>query len=70
VGGRVLGDRLNFELADLVPRGQIVATLRPLLARFKEERQTGEGFGDYCQRLGEDAVRALAGAGRPHPAAQ
>jgi sulfite reductase (ferredoxin) len=67
VGGRVLGDRLNFELADLVPRGQIVATLRPLLARFKEERLPGEGFGDYCQRLGEDAARALVGGRRPHP---
>jgi sulfite reductase (ferredoxin) len=59
VGGRVRGDRLNFELQDLVPRGQIVATLRPVLERFKQERQSGEGFGDYCQRIGADIVRAL-----------
>jgi sulfite reductase (ferredoxin) len=60
VGGNVLGNRLNFELADLVPRGDLVATLRPLLRRFKEERREGEGFGDWCQRRGEEALRALS----------
>jgi sulfite reductase (ferredoxin) len=59
VGGRIQGDRLNFELKDLVPRGEIVATLRPLLLHFKEERQTGESFGEFCHRLGQQAVRAL-----------
>jgi sulfite reductase (ferredoxin) len=59
VGGHVLGHRLNFELADLVPRDQIVPTLKPLLARFKEARQPGESFGDFCQRLGRDALRSL-----------
>jgi sulfite reductase (ferredoxin) len=59
VGGHVRGHRLNFPLKDLVPRDQIVTTLRPLLRRFKEERCPGETFGDYCQRLGEERVRAL-----------
>jgi sulfite reductase (ferredoxin) len=59
VGGRVRGDRLNFELKDLVPRGEIVATLRPLLARFRDERQGDESFGDYCQRVGAERVREL-----------
>ena len=59
VGGRVRGDRLNFELKDLVPRGQIVTTLRPVLLRFKEERQPGEVFGDYCHRVGSECLRAL-----------
>ena len=57
VGGRVRGDRLNFELKDLVPRGEIVATLRPLLVRFKEERQNGESFGEYCYRAGFDSLK-------------
>ncbi|MFO0879296.1 MAG: NADPH-dependent assimilatory sulfite reductase hemoprotein subunit [Gemmataceae bacterium] len=61
VGGRVLGDRLNFELRDLTPRGEIVATLKPLLHRWREERQGGEGFGDFCTRLGVEAARATAG---------
>jgi sulfite reductase (ferredoxin) len=59
VGGRVRGDRLNFELRDLVPRGRIVATLRPLLVQFKTERLAGESFGDFCHRLGPERVRAL-----------
>src|SRR5207253_11460013 len=53
VGGRVLGDRLNFPLQDLVPVGDVVPkVLAPLLERYKQDRQAGEGFGDFCQRLG------------------
>jgi sulfite reductase (ferredoxin) len=59
VGGRTQGDRLNFPLKDLVPRGAIVPLLRPLLCRFKDERRPGEGFGDYCQRLGVERLQAL-----------
>jgi sulfite reductase (ferredoxin) len=61
VGGNVLGDRLNFELCDLVPRARIVPTLRPLLRRYKDERRPREGFGDYCQRLGPTQARATVG---------
>jgi sulfite reductase (ferredoxin) len=59
VGGHVLGHRLNFVLKDLVPLSEIVPTLRPLLQRFKGERQAGESFGDYCQRKGADQLQAL-----------
>jgi sulfite reductase (ferredoxin) len=59
VGGRVHGDRMNFQLADLVKRSEIVATLEPLLHHYKEERRPGESFGDYCHRLGPDHARAL-----------
>ncbi len=59
VGGHLLGHRLNFEFLDLVPREQIVAVLTPLLVRFKEQRQNGENFGDFCQRLGAEVVRGL-----------
>ncbi|MHB1424332.1 MAG: NADPH-dependent assimilatory sulfite reductase hemoprotein subunit, partial [Gemmataceae bacterium] len=59
VGGRVHGDRMNFQLQDLVPRGEIVSTLEPLLRHYKEERLLGESFGDYCHRLGPDHARAL-----------
>ena len=58
VGGRIQGDRLNFELKDLVPRGEIVTTLRPLLLHFREERQAGESFGEFCYRLGAERLRA------------
>jgi sulfite reductase (ferredoxin) len=59
VGGHVHGDRMNFQLKDLVPRSEIVSTLGPLLHLYKEERRPGESFGDYCHRLGPDHARAL-----------
>jgi sulfite reductase (ferredoxin) len=67
VGGDVKGHRLSYELRDLVPRAQIATLLRPVLARFKEERHNGESFGDYCQRLGLERIQALLPAeiGKP-----
>jgi sulfite reductase (ferredoxin) len=59
VGGRVHGDRMNFQLKDLVPRGEIVMILEPLLRHYKEERRPCESFGEYCHRLGPDHARAL-----------
>ncbi len=61
VGGNLVGSRLNFLLKDLVPLAQIVPTLGLLLEDFKKQRQTGESFGDYCQRLGQEKVQALVG---------
>jgi sulfite reductase (ferredoxin) len=65
VGGRALGDRLNFELRDLTPRGEIVPTLLPLLRRFRDERSQGEGFGDFCLRIGADACRVTVQIEQP-----
>jgi sulfite reductase (ferredoxin) len=59
VGGRPHGDRLNFLFKDLVPVGEIVGVLVPLLEAFARERQTGEGFGDFCTRLGAERLQAL-----------
>lgn len=59
LGGRILGDRQNFQAKDLVPRAEIVSTLKPLLARFKQERSAAESFGDFCHRLGQDQIKAL-----------
>jgi sulfite reductase (ferredoxin) len=59
VGGRILGNRLNFMLKDLVHLTEIVPTLTPLLKHFKTEKEPGEGFGDYCHRLGAEQLQAL-----------
>lgn len=59
VGGSPLGHRLNFPLRDLVPLADIVPLMRVLLEDFKQVRQNGEGFGDYCQRLGVEKLQAL-----------
>ena len=57
VGGSMLGTRLGVQLADLVPRAQLVATVRPLFERYRAERAPGERFGDFCHRVGIDALR-------------
>lgn len=59
VGGRLLGDRLNFVLRDLVPSKRLIPTLAPLLEAFRRERLDKEGFGDWCQRVGVEALTAL-----------
>ncbi len=60
VGGRVFGDRLNFVYKDLVPAEDVVSSLVPLLAYFKQDREDGEGFGDFCHRKGNDDLLAWA----------
>ena len=52
VGGRLLGDRLNFIYKDLVPGEEIVSTLVHVLTYFKQERTPGETLGDFCHRKG------------------
>jgi sulfite reductase (ferredoxin) len=59
VGGRLLGDRLNFMLCDLVPMSQIVPTLEPVLGYFKSHRLQPETFGEFCERLGLEALQTL-----------
>ena len=59
VGGRLLGDRLNYLLCDLVPMNQIVPTLEPLFSYFKSSRLQPESFGEFCQRLGLEALQTL-----------
>jgi sulfite reductase (ferredoxin) len=62
LGGRSDGSRLNRVYADLVPRAALVATVRPLLWFFRDSRLPGESFGDFCDRIGIDALRAYAAA--------
>lgn len=58
VGGRLLGDRLNFIYKDLVPEEEVVSTLRPLFIYFKQSRHPGETFGDFCHRKGAENLLA------------
>ena len=61
VGGSVLSTRLNFVLKDLVLKGEIVSMLGVLFKQFRDDRRNGEGFGDFCQRLGQAEVQRRAG---------
>ena len=60
VGGRPDGTRLNTPFADLVPLGDLAATVRPLFKLFRHGRRPGESFGDFCHRTGVEALRAQA----------
>ncbi len=65
VGGDFEGTRLNFPLLDKLAQNAVAATLDPLFAFFAEARLDGEGFGDFCHRIGRKALLgALAAASR------
>lgn len=58
LGGRLLGNRLNFIYKDLVPEEDVVRELVPVFVYFKQQRQAGESFGDFCDRKGADDLLA------------
>jgi len=58
LGGHPLGDRLAFVYKDLVPLAEIVPTLVPVLAAFKQGRIEDETLGDFCHRLGREGLEA------------
>jgi len=60
VGGTMLGTRLGVAYADLVPRADLVAVLRPLLEGYRSRRLPNERFGDWVHRVGVEPVRARA----------
>jgi sulfite reductase (ferredoxin) len=62
LGGRLLGDRLNFLYKDMIPEEEVAATLAPVFAFFKHARQPGETLGDFCQRQGAEQIAAWADA--------
>jgi sulfite reductase (ferredoxin) len=60
LGGDFNGTRLNRLFAPNVPFAEITPLLRQLFEAFHVEKQAGEGFGDWVERLGFDAVRERA----------
>jgi sulfite reductase (ferredoxin) len=68
VGGHADGHRLNQLLADPVGGQALVETVLPLLTAYKRGRLTGEGFGDFCTRVGVQVLRDLVAGHRGQPA--
>ena len=58
LGGNASGTRLNTLFKDVVKDPEIETELRPILSRYTSERNSGERFGDWCDRviLKEQAV--------------
>ncbi len=59
VGGDFAGTRLSFKLLERVAQERVAAVLEPLLAAFAQQGWRGEGFGDFCHRLGPEAAFSL-----------
>jgi sulfite reductase (ferredoxin) len=65
VGGDFAGTRLAFPLLDRVKEAEVAETLGPLFALFAAQRSAGEAFGDFCHRLGKEALLAALPAREP-----
>jgi sulfite reductase (ferredoxin) len=57
LGGDPQGTRLNQLYAAAVPLEAICDLLLPVLAAFARERRSGEALGDWCHRVGINALR-------------
>jgi len=62
LGGSRLGTRLAFLFKDLVPLGDIVSELVPVLQYFRQSRRGGETLGDFCARKGREDLLARSPA--------
>jgi sulfite reductase (NADPH) hemoprotein beta-component len=51
LGGNTSGTRLNRVWKDVIKEVDIETELRPVLVRFVKERNIGERFGDWCDRV-------------------
>ncbi|MBC8100462.1 MAG: NADPH-dependent assimilatory sulfite reductase hemoprotein subunit, partial [Armatimonadetes bacterium] len=57
LGGSPAGTRLARPFLDLVPLHQLVPALYPVLVQYRNLREAGEAFGDFCLRVGLDTLR-------------
>jgi len=60
LGGNVLGTRIGFIYEDTVPQAKIADVVSAPLAYYKQARETGETFGDFCHRVGKDDLQRYA----------
>jgi sulfite reductase (NADPH) hemoprotein beta-component len=51
LGGNAAGTRLNRVWKDVIKEPELETELRPILVRFAKERNSGERFGDWCDRV-------------------
>lgn len=51
LGGDAAGLRLNRVWKDVIKEADLETEFRPVFTRFAQERQNGERFGDWCDRV-------------------
>ena len=59
LGGNAVGTRLARPFKDVVPIDKLAPTMKLIFADYKLHRMTSEAFGDYCNRVGFEALAAL-----------
>jgi len=59
VGGDFEGTRLSFKILEKVPHEKVISSFDPWLAAWARDGLAGEGFGDFCFRVGHDALLAM-----------
>jgi sulfite reductase (ferredoxin) len=64
VGGDFEGTRLNFKLLEKVPHAAVISSFDPLFAAWAKDGVAGEGFGDFCYRVGAERLLAYAASER------
>lgn len=57
--------RLSEPYMDRMAIADLEKTLEPLFAQFKQQRQAGESFGDFCHRVGFEALRQFSATYQP-----
>ena len=57
LGGSPAQTRMAQAYTDRMSVHELETFLEPMFVLFKEKRQTGESFGDFCDRIGFDALR-------------
>ena len=62
LGASPLGTRMGGVFAQNVKRNQIPSKLRPVIERYKAQREPQEAFGDFCHRIGVENLREMAPA--------
>jgi len=60
LGGSPSQTRLALPYMERLPINDLETQLEPIFVYFKQERKLGEGFGDFCQRVGFDSIREFA----------
>jgi len=60
LGASPLGTRMGQVFAQNVKKHDIPGRLRPVFEYFKSFRQSGERFGDFCDRIGIESLREIA----------
>ena len=62
VGGDFEGTRLSFKLLEKVPHAEVISLFDPLFAGWSANPE--EGFGNFCTRVGREALLGLMPAAR------